>query len=317
MSRPRDFATHTSPTVAILLGIGAGVVVGLVNGLVVTVLRINSLIATLAMAFIVGGIGTRITNGNLLVLFDRPAFGNFAQTEFLTGQVVDLDHGDLGRRDRPRARPGDRRAVHLRRRRQPSAALLAGVPVNSIRVLAFVVSGAAAGLAGVVDTSRVLSAQASTGDVSLTFAVLAGIVVGGTSILGGEGAVWQTVVGVLFIALIANGYELQHYNVLYEQITLGVILIAAVSLDSWTRAESAPDPVPGHRGVGCARAANDRAAAGDRPPRRVDPRQPYARRTRRSGRAGRRTSASATSPSRSRSRTAFAGGDADAADQRL
>ena len=46
---------------------------------------------------------------------------------------------------------------------------------------------------------------------------------------------WQTVVGVLFIALIANGYELQHYNVLYEQITLGVILIAAVSLDSWTR----------------------------------------------------------------------------------
>ena len=110
----------------------------------------------------------------------------------------------------------------------PRAALLAGVPVNSIRVLAFVVSGAAAGLAGVVDTSRVLSAQASTGDVSLTFAVLAGIVVGGTSILGGEGAVWQTVVGVLFIALIANGYELQHYNVLYEQITLGVILIAAV-----------------------------------------------------------------------------------------
>jgi ribose transport system permease protein len=81
----------------------------------------------------------------------------------------------------------------------------------------------------------VLSAQASTGDVSLTFAVLAGIVVGGTSILGGEGAVWQTVVGVLFIALIANGYELQHYNVLYEQITLGVILIAAVSLDSWSR----------------------------------------------------------------------------------
>jgi ribose transport system permease protein len=229
------FAEHTSPTVAILLGVGAGVLVGLANGLVVTVLRINSLIATLAMAFIVGGIGTRITNGNLLVLFDRPAFGNFTQDEFLTVKssiwIMAVSVVVIGL---VLARATVGRYIYAVGG-NPRAALLAGVPVNSIRVLAFVVSGAAAGLAGVIDASRVLSAQASTGDVSLTFAVLAGIVVGGTSILGGEGAVWQTVVGVLFIALIANGYELQHYNVLYEQITLGVILIAAVSLDSWTR----------------------------------------------------------------------------------
>jgi ribose transport system permease protein len=229
------FAAHHSPTVAILAGVGAGVLVGLVNGLVVTILRINSLIATLAMAFIVGGIGTRITNGNLLVLFDRPAFGNFAQTEFLTVTssiwIMAVSVVVIGF---VLARATVGRYIYAVGG-NPRAALLAGVPVGSIRVLAFVASGAAAGLAGVVDASRVLSAQASTGDVSLTFAVLAGIVVGGTSILGGEGAVWQTVVGVLFIALIANGYELQHYNVLYEQITLGVILIAAVSLDSWSR----------------------------------------------------------------------------------
>jgi ribose transport system permease protein len=232
------FAERTSPELAILLGVGAGTLVGIVNGLIVTVLRINSLIATLAMAFVVGGVATRITNGNLLVLFDRPSFGKFAQTEFLTvktsiwamvGSVI-LIGLVLGRATIGRyiyAVGGN-----------PQAALLAGVPVRSVRVLTFVVSGAAAGLAGVIDTSRVLSAQASTGDVSLTFAVLAGIVVGGTSILGGEGAVWQTVVGVLFIALIGNGYELQHFNVLYEQITLGVILIAAVSLDSWNRSRA-------------------------------------------------------------------------------
>ena len=81
------------------------------------------------------------------------------------------------------------------------AARLAGVRVDAIRVLTFVLSGGAAGLAGVIDTSRVLSAQASSGDTALAFTVLAGIVVGGTSILGGEGAVWRTVVGVLFIAL--------------------------------------------------------------------------------------------------------------------
>ena len=58
--------------------------------------------------------------------------------------------------------------------------------------------------------------------------MLAGIVVGGTSILGGEGAVWRTVLGVLFIALIGNGYDLLGLDPLYEQITLGVIMLLAV-----------------------------------------------------------------------------------------
>ena len=89
-------------------------------------------------------------------------------------------------------------------------------------------------LAGVIDASRVLSAQA-TDESSLTFTVLAGIVVGGTSILGGEGAVWRTVLGVLFIALIGNGYDLLGLNPLYEQITLGAIMIVAVGLDAWSR----------------------------------------------------------------------------------
>ena len=79
-----------------------------------------------------------------------------------------------------------------------------------------------------------LSAQAASGD-TLAFTVLAGIVVGGTSILGGEGAVWRTVLGVLFIALIGNGYDLLGLDPLYEQITLGVILLAAVAIDSWAR----------------------------------------------------------------------------------
>ena len=78
-----------------------------------------------------------------------------------------------------------------------------------------------------------LSAQASSG-TTLTFTVLAGIVVGGTSILGGEGAIWRTIVGVLFIALIGNGFNLLGLDPLYQQITLGVILLAAVGLDAWT-----------------------------------------------------------------------------------
>jgi ribose transport system permease protein len=90
----------------------------------------------------------------------------------------------------------------------------------------------------VIDASRVLSAQ-SQDNSALTFTVLAGIVIGGTSILGGEGAVWRTVVGVLFIALIGNGYDLLGLNPLYEQITLGVLMILAVGLDAWSRGRTA------------------------------------------------------------------------------
>jgi hypothetical protein len=61
------------------------------------------------------------------------------------------------------------------------------------------------------------------------------IVVGGTSILGGDGAIWRTVVGVLFIALIGNGSDLLGLNPLYDQIALGVILLIAVGTDAWSR----------------------------------------------------------------------------------
>ena len=229
------FALRTNPVIAILLGIGIGVLVGLVNGLVTTRLRINALITTLAMSFVVSGCASLIAKGNLLVLFDKQGFGKLARTEFwtvktsiwlaiLTVVVIGLVLAATTVGRYMYAAGGN-----------AEAARLAGVRVDAVRILTFVLSGGAAGLAGVIDTSRVLSAQASSGDTALAFTVLAGIVVGGTSILGGEGAVWRTVVGVLFIALIGNGYILLGLDPLYEQITMGAILLAAVALDSWTR----------------------------------------------------------------------------------
>lgn len=229
------FALSTHPVVAILLGVGAGVLVGAVNGLVSTVLRINALITTLAMAFIVGGCASLITKGTLIVLFEKPDIGKLAQSEFLGVKtsiwimaVAVVVIGLL------LARTTAGRYMYAAGG-NAEAARLAGVRVDAVRIAAFVLSGAAAGLAGVIDTSRVLSAQAGTADTTLAFTVLAGIVVGGTSILGGEGAVWRTVVGVLFIALIGNGYVLLGLDPLYEQITMGAILLVAVGLDVWTR----------------------------------------------------------------------------------
>ena len=86
-----------------------------------------------------------------------------------------------------------------------------------------------------IDTSRVGSAQASSDNTTLAFTVLAAIVVGGTSILGGEGAVWRSVVGVLLIAFIGNGYVLLGKDPLYQQITTGAILLGAVAIDALAR----------------------------------------------------------------------------------
>ena len=229
------FALNHSAGTAILLGVGAGLVIGLANGVVITVFRINALIGTLAMSFIVSGCSSLITKGNLLVLFDKEGFGKLARTEFATVStsiwlmvaavvLIGLLLATTTAGRYMYAAGGN-----------AEAARLAGVRVDSVRVLTFVISGTAAGLAGVIDTSRVLSAQASPNDTALAFTVLAGIVVGGTSIMGGEGAVWRTVVGVLFIALIGNGYLLLQFDPLYEQITMGALLLAAVGLDALSR----------------------------------------------------------------------------------
>jgi ribose transport system permease protein len=232
-------ALTISPVLAIAAGLAAGLAVGLVNGVIATYLRINSLIATLAMSFVVSGLASLATSGNLIIDYSRPGFADPARSVFLTvttstwtmiavvaALAVVLARTTAGR-------------YMYAAGSNAEAARLAGVRVPEIRLVTFVLSGGAAALGGVIDASRVLSAQASNGQTALTFTVLAGIVVGGTSILGGEGAVWRTVVGVLFIALIGNGSDLLGLNPLYDQIALGVILLLAVGSDAWSRLRGA------------------------------------------------------------------------------
>jgi ribose transport system permease protein len=228
-------ALFASPTLAILAGIAVGLGVGLVNGVIVTAFRINALIATLAMSFVVSGLASLVTGGNLVIDYSHPGFADLARTSFLgvytstwtmlavvVALAVVLARTTAGR-------------YMYASGSNAEAARLSGVRVQFVKTITFVISGGAAALGGVIDASRVLSAQASNGETTLTFTVLAGIVVGGTSILGGEGAMWRTVIGVLFIALIGNGFDLLGLNPLYEQIALGGILLLAVGTDAWSR----------------------------------------------------------------------------------
>jgi ribose transport system permease protein len=229
-----QIATSVSTPVGILCGLGLGLAFGLVNGLVVTRFRVNALIGTLAMSFVVSGIGAVLTKGNLVVAFDHPDFQRFAATRILGMTsaawmmiVIAIAVGVL------LSRTTFGRYVYASGG-NAEAARLGGVRVNGIRLATFALSGVSAAMAGVIDASRVLSAQASSGQF-LTFTVLTGIIVGGTSIIGGEGSVRRTVVGCLFVALVANGFNLLGLDPFYQQITLGVILLLAVGIDSWSR----------------------------------------------------------------------------------
>jgi ribose transport system permease protein len=229
-----NVASSVSSPAGVVAGIAVGLAVGVVNGIVVTRFRINALIGTLAMSFVVSGIAAIVTKGNLVVAFDHPDFQQFAATRIVgvtsaawmmilvaVASTILLSRTTFGRY--VYATGGNAQAARL-----------GGVRVDAIRVATFALSGAAAGLAGTIDSSRVLSAQATSGQF-LTFTVLTGIIVGGTSILGGEGSMQRTVIGCLFVALVANGFNLLGLDPFYQQVTLGVILLLAVGLDAWTR----------------------------------------------------------------------------------
>ncbi len=231
-----EVALHHSAGLAVAAGLAVGILAGLVNGVVATLLRINPLIATLAMSFVLEGLGNRVTHGNLLVLSSNPDFGKIALSSWLTVRssiwimiAVVVALGLLLSRT-----TSGRYFYAVGASRE--AARLSGVRVNAVPILTFALSGGAAALAGIIDTSRVLSTQAAS-EQTLTFTVLAGIVVGGTSILGGEGQVWRTVVGVLFIALVGNGITLLGFDPLYSEIVLGLVLLVAVGIDAWSRAD--------------------------------------------------------------------------------
>lgn len=95
------------------------------------------------------------------------------------------------------------------------------------------------GLAGSLNALRTLTAQASD-DFSLAFAVIAAVVVGGTSIAGGHGAIKGTVVGVFFIASLGNGFNLNGIDPVVQRIVQGPVILFALGIEACSRRRRAP-----------------------------------------------------------------------------
>ncbi|HVV57339.1 MAG TPA: ABC transporter permease [Gaiellaceae bacterium] len=211
----------------------AGLLVGVGNGLLITLGRVNAFIATLATSIIVNGVSQVMTGGNL-VSVDGNRFTTLGLgTAFGIGYPVFVWIAfALGAGFLLTATPFGRYAYAVGG--SAEAARLSGVRVNVVRAATFAVSGLSGGIAGVILVSEVSTAQwnANTG---IEFDVITAIVLGGTSLLGGEGAIWRSVLGAFFLLMIGNGFNLLGTSTQWQYVIKGVILAAAVSVDAWAR----------------------------------------------------------------------------------
>lgn len=114
------------------------------------------------------------------------------------------------------------------------AARYAGLPVRGITVSVFALMGLMAWLAGITATSQLMAGAADVGDQQELYAIAA-CVLGGTSLRGGTGNVWMSILGALLMASILNGMEQMGIASTVQKIILGVILVAAVAADQWAR----------------------------------------------------------------------------------
>ena len=226
-------AVGTTPWVGILAGVATGLGLGISNGLIVHFTRINSFIGTLATGIVFGGLAIIITGGNIVTVTDAQ-FGVLGQNDWLglkftgwTFIVFAVVSGIV----LARSRFG--RYVYAVGG-NPESARLSGIRVGLIRGSCFALSGLAAGIAGVLLASRTASAQADLGR-GMELTAISAAILGGTSIFGGEGAVWRAVLGVLLLAMIGNGFNLLGINTTYQAIVQGALILVAVAADQLLR----------------------------------------------------------------------------------
>ena len=118
----------------------------------------------------------------------------------------------------------------------PEAARLSGLNVDRITLSVYVIIGFMAGLGGFVLSARLNSAEAVAG-LTYELTVIAGVVIGGTSLFGGVGTIFGTVIGTMLIGVLLNGLVLNNVSSYVQQIIIGVIIVLAVAFDTFAKSK--------------------------------------------------------------------------------
>ncbi len=217
--------------VAILAALLAAALCGTVSGLMITQLNMPPFIATLAMMSIARGIASIITDGEQIVGFPD-WFSNLAIIRyggFLSATVATMIVLAFAFWVFLRFRPAGRALYAIGG--SPEVARLAGIRVKAVTIRVYMVSGLLAGLAGVILSARLDSAQPSSG-LGYELDTIAAVVIGGASLAGGVGGIAGTAVGVLIIGFLRNGLNLLHVSPFVQQVVIGVVIALAVAADT-------------------------------------------------------------------------------------
>jgi ribose transport system permease protein len=224
---------HDLPlAVAMLAAVGTGLVVGSVNGGLVSLIGINPFIATVGTGFIILGIDFLATP-NTYIQVDRAGFdvlGAGTWLSFPLKGIILLASLIFGEAVLAKTVYG--RHVYAVGA-NPTVCRLSGLPVGRIIASTYIVSGLCMGIAGGLAASQLNTAQARM-EPTIVYDVIAAVVIGGTSLSGGVGSMWRTAVGLAIIATISNGFTLIGLNPLHQGIVKGVIIILALAIDGWT-----------------------------------------------------------------------------------
>jgi ribose transport system permease protein len=225
------------PWIGMLAGLGFGSLVGLVNGLMVAIVRLPPFIATYGTMWIATGLSVVFLRGYIIYDFD-PRF-RFIGKGYVFGipmPILIMAGMYLIFYFLMHRTTFGRSVYALGANRE--AARLSGIKVEGTLIKAYAISGFCAGLAGLLFVARLNAAEAGLGE-SLLLPVIAGIVLGGTSLLGGEGSIIGTLIGTLIMTIVFNGMNLLGISSIWQATVQGAIIIIAVLLDQWGRRAAA------------------------------------------------------------------------------
>lgn len=209
--------------------LAVGGLVGLLNGLLASSLKLNPLIVTLATMSIIGGAALILTGGLTKPVSD-PSFNWLGQ-----GRALGVPVPALLMLAAYVLLALLLRLTHFGRYvyavgGNPEAARLIGLPVRRVQLLLYVISGLSGAVAGTM-LAAMLGAAAPNAASPHLLTVIAAIILGGTSLAGGRGSVWGTLIAVLILGTLNNGLTLLDVTSFWQDVTRGIVLLLAVGLD--------------------------------------------------------------------------------------
>ena len=229
-------------TPAIVLGIaagmGIGILVGIVNGLITTLLNVPSLVTTLGMFGIALGAAQLISTGSLSATAPYQFVTNVGNSNVIgvpRPAIIALVIALIAAYVLAKTRFGAHCAAIGSNR---ASAIRAGVRVNRVRVAVFVLMGFLASITAIIDVARFTTMNLASHELDALTAISA-VIIGGTSLFGGRGSIGGTFIGTLIPIVLIEGLVIQGVEPYWQNIAIGIILIAAVAVDQTQRARLA------------------------------------------------------------------------------